>query len=159
MADANGWTPPGGPDPGESNLRFRLRQAVDALVYGLVFTLIAVLLGALLSFPLGLGWLGVELFLFIVGVALLGYSSFQLRPAKRWDVEFDDDGFRITRPNESRVVGDREVSRFQRAVQRVPPLPTVALDPEQRLSPAAKLFVASLLLLVASILLEAALFW
>lgn len=159
MADAEGWTAPGGPDPGESRLRYRLRQAVDALVYGVVFTLVTVLLGALLAFPLGLDWFGVVLFLFLVGIALLGYASFQLRPPKRWDVEFGDDGFRITRPEGSRVVGSREVSRFQRGVQRVPPLPTVGLEPEQRLSPAAKLFVASVLILLASILLDAVLFW
>lgn len=159
MADADGWMAPSGPDPGESRLHYRLRQAIDALVYGLVFTFLTFLVGILLAFPLGYGWFGVELFLFLVGVALLGYASFQLRPSKRWDVEFDDDGFQITRPNQSRVVGSRDVSRFQRAVQRIPPLPTVGLVPEQRLSSAAKLLVASVLILLSSILLEAALFW
>lgn len=159
MVDADAWTAPGGPDPKESRLRYRLRQAIDGLVYGLVFMLAAVLLGALLAFPLGLDWFGVVLFLFLVGIALLGYASFQLRPPKRWDVEFDDEGFQITRPDEGRVVGSREVSRFQRAVQRIPPLPTVGLEPEQRLSPAAKLFVASVLILLVSISIDAATFW
>lgn len=156
---ADGWRPPSGPDPGESKRRYRLRQAVDALVYGAVFAFVTFLLGVAIAFPLGFGWLGVELLLFLVGIALLGYASFQLRPAKRWDVEFSDDGFDLTRPNESGVVGSREESRFQAFVQRVPPLPTVGLEPEQRLSPAAKLLVASLLLLLLSILLEAVLFW
>jgi hypothetical protein len=153
------WQPPSGPDPGESALRFRLRQALDALVYGVVFALSTRLVGVVISFPLRVGWLGVELFLFAVGVALLGYASFQLRPAKRWDVEFADDGFEIVRPERGGVVGNREESRFQRTVQRVPPLPTVGLEPEQRLSPATKLLVASLLVLLSSMLLEAALFW
>lgn len=159
MTDADGWMAPSGPDPGESRLQYRLRQAIDALVYGVVVTLLIFFVGTLLAFPLGYGWFVVELFLFLVGVALLGYASFQLRPSKRWDVEFDDDGFQITRPTQSRVVGSREVSRFQQAVQRIPPLPIVGLDPEQRLSPAAKLLVASVLVLLSSILLEAVLFW
>lgn len=159
MAGADGWRAPNGPDPGERRLRYRLRQVIDALVYGVVITLITFLAGILVAFPLGYDWFGVELFLFLVGVALLGYASFQLRPSKRWDVEFEDDGFQLTRPNESRVVGSRDVSRLQRAIQRIPPLPSVGLAPEQRLSPAAKLLVASVLILLSSILLEAALFW
>lgn len=156
---SEGFRAPDGPDPGESRLHFRLRQALDALVYGVAFTLVTLLLGVVVGFGLGLGWFGVELFLFAVGVALLGYASFQLRPAKRWDVEFEDDGFRVVRPDEGSVVGDREESRFQRIAQRVHPVPSLRLTPAQRLSPAAKLLVASVLVLVASILLEAVLFW
>lgn len=156
---SEGFRAPGGPDPGESRLRFRLRQSLDALVYGVVFAIVTLLLGVVISFALGYGWFGVELFLFVAGVALLGYASFQLRPAKRWDVEFDDDGFRVVRPDESGVVGQREESRFQRAVQRIPPLPRLGLTPAQRLSPAAKLLVASVLVLLSSILLEAVFFW
>jgi hypothetical protein len=156
---SEGFRAPDGPDPGESRLRFRLRQAIDALVYGVVFALVTLLVGVVVGFGLGVGWFGVELFLFVVGVALLGYASFQLRPAKRWDVEFDDDGFQVVRPDRGGVVGHREESRFQRAVQRVPPLPSLGLEPAQRLSPAAKLLVASVLVLLSSILLEAVLFW
>ena len=96
----------------------------------------------------------------LIGVALLAHAAFQLRPAKRWDVEFEDDGYRIVRPGgDARVVGSREESRFQAAVQRVPPLPTVGLAPESRLSPAAKLFVAALVMLLSSLVLEILVFW
>ncbi len=154
---ADGWRPPGERDGGA---RFRLRQGVDALVYGLVFTLVVVVVSGVISFGLGAGWFGVELVLFFLGMSLLAYAAFQLRPAKRWDVEFDDDGYRIVRPNEDgRVVGSREESRFQAVVQRVPPLPRLGLAPEARLSPAAKLFVAAAMLLAASLLLEILVFW
>lgn len=154
------WQPPGGPAAGESGARFRLRQAVDALVYGVVFTLVVGVAAGVGAFALGLGWLGVEVALFLLGMVLLGYAGFQLRPAKRWDVAFEDDGYRIVRPDsDGRVVGTREESRFQAAVQRVPPLPTVGLRPEARLSPAAKLLVAAVVVLLASLLLEALLFW
>jgi hypothetical protein len=153
------WRPPGCSEP-DGGLRFRLRQAVDAIVYGLAYTLVVGLAGGALSAALGAGWFGVEFTLFLVGVTLLAYASFQLRPAKRWDVEFEDDGFQVVRPDESgRVVGSREESRFQAAVQRLPPLPRVGLEPESRLSPAAKLFVAALVMLLASIVLEILVFW
>lgn len=156
---ADGWRPPGKPER-DSGAGFRMRQAVDALVYGLVFTLVVLLVSAAVSFSLGAGWFGVELTLFFLGMSLLAYAAFQLRPAKRWDVEFEDDGYELVRPNEQgRVVGSREESRFQAAVQRVPPLPRLGLAPEARLSPAAKLFVAAAMLLAASLLLEIAVFW
>jgi len=153
------WRPPGRP-PADSGARFRLRQAVDALVYGLVFTLVVFGGSGVVSFALGVGWFGVELVLFFLGVSLLAYAAFQLRPAKRWDVQFEEEGYRIVRPNEDgRVVGSRDESRFQAAVQRVPPLPTLGLEPEARLSPAAKLFVAATMLLLASLGLEIVVFW
>ncbi|GAB7093224.1 hypothetical protein JCM30237_03760 [Halolamina litorea] len=153
---ADGWQPPG--DGGGA--RFRLRQALDALVYGVAFTLVTGVVAAGLSFALGGGWFGVEFALFVGGAALLAYASFQLRPAKRWDVSFEEDGYRITRPGDGgRVLGSREESRFQASVQRVPPLPWVGLPVEARLSPAAKLFVAGATMLAASVLLEALLFW
>ena len=156
---ADDWRPPGRPGT-DGGLGFRLRQAIDAVVYGLVYTLVVGLAGGGLSAALGAGWFGVELTLFLVGVTLLAYASFQLRPAKRWDVEFEDDGFRVVRPDEGgRVVGSREESRFQAAVQRVPPLPRLGLAPEARLSSAAKLFVAALVMLLASIVLEILVFW
>lgn len=154
------WQPPGGPEKGESQLRFRLRQAVDALVYGVAVTLVVGVVAAALSFALGGGWFGVEFALFLVGGATLAYGAFQLRPAKRWSVEFEEDGYRITRPSEDApVVGSREESRFQTTVQRIPPLSWMGLPVESRLSPAAKLFVAGAVMLLASILLEALLFW
>lgn len=150
---ADGWQGGSGP-------RYRLRQAVDALVYGVVVTLVVGVASAVVSFALGGGWFGVELTLFLVGAALLAYGAFQLRPAKRWDVEFGDDGFQVVRPGDrGRVVGSREETRFQAAVQRVPPLSRLDLPPESRLSPATKLFVAGVVMLLASIVLEALLFW
>lgn len=157
---ADDWQPPGGPSDGESRVRFRLRQAVDALVYGIAVTLVVGAAATALSFVLGGGWFGVEFALFLVGTAILAYAAFQLRPEKRWSVEFQDDGYRITRPgDDAAVVGSREETRFQATVQRVPPLSSMGLPVESRLSPAAKLLVAGIVMLLASVLLEALLFW
>lgn len=154
------WRPSGGPSGDEGGARFRFRQAVDALVYGIVYTLVVAVTSGGVSLALGGGWFGVEAALFFVGVTLLAYAAFQLRPAKRWDVEFEEDGYRIVRPgDDTRVVGSREESRFQAAVQRVPPLPSMGLHPESRLSPAAKLFVAALVMLLTSLVLEILVFW
>jgi hypothetical protein len=120
----------------------RLRQTLDALVYSLVFVAVLVALAAAVSFPLGAGWVGVKFALFFVGFFLFGLSALRLRPTPPWK-------------DEDPASDDRDESRFQAVVQRLPPLGRYGLAPEERLPPPAKLFVASVLVLVTSFVMEA----
>lgn len=120
---------------------FRLRQALDALVYAVAFVAVLVVLAAVVSVPIGWGLVGVKFALFFVGFFLFGLSALQLRPTPPWK---DDE------PND-----EREETRFQAAVQRLPPLGRYGLPPDDRLPPPAKLFVASVLVLLTSFVMEA----
>lgn len=123
---------------------FRLRQALDALVYAIAFVTVLVALAAVVSFPVGGGWVGVKFALFFVGFFLFGLSAFQLRPTPPWKEDENDTSD-----------GERDETRFQAAVQRLPPLGRYGLAPDDRLSPAAKLFLASVVVLLVSYVMEA----
>lgn len=122
---------------------FRARQALDALVYGFTVVAVLVVISALVSFPTGSGWVGVKTGLFVIGFLLFGLSSIQLWPTPPWK-----------RDDEEGTTGEREETRFQAFVQRIPPLGRYGLAPDERLSPAAKLFVASVLTLLVSFVME-----
>jgi hypothetical protein len=120
---------------------FRLRQALDALVYAVAFVAALVVLAAVVSVPIGWGWVGVKYALFFVGFFLFGLSTLQLRPTPPWK-------------DEDETVDERAETGFQAAVQRLPPLGRYGLAPDERLPPPAKLFVASVLVLLTSFVME-----
>lgn len=117
-----------------------LRQALDALVYSIVVVVAVVVGSGIVSFPLGFGWVGVKYVLFFLGFFTFGISAFFLRPTPPWK-DSDESG------------GRREESRFQAFVQRLPP-DQYELPPDDRLPTAAKLFIASVLMLVVSFVME-----
>ena len=118
----------------------RTRQALDAVVYGVVVVAAVVVVSAVISVPIGWGLVGVKYALFFLGFFLFGFSAFRLRPTPPWKDSEDPER--------------REESRFGAFVQRIPPLDRYGLVPDDRLSTAARLFVASLLMLALSFLLE-----
>lgn len=140
-------------------LGFRARQVLDVLVYSIAVTGLVFLLGVAITLVIGWGWVGIEVVMFLVGFAGLGYGVFRLRGPARWDVEFGDEGYEVKRPDESDVVGSRDETKFQVAVQRLPPLNWYGLAPRSRLPPAAKLFIASLFILLGSIIVEIVFIW
>lgn len=119
------------------------RQALDALVYAITLVAVLVIIAGAVSFPVGGGWVGVKFVLFFVGFFLFGLSTFQLRPKPPWK-----------RDDES-MTDQREETRFQAFVQRLPPLGRYGLAPNERLSSPTKLFITSILLLLISYILEA----
>jgi hypothetical protein len=121
----------------------RARQALDVLMYAVVWVATLVAASAVVSFPLGGGWVGVKYTLFFVGFFLFGLSALQLRPTPPWK----RDGSEMTS-------GEREETRFQAFVQRLPPLGRYGLAPDERLPAAVKLFVASVLALLVSFVME-----
>ncbi|GAA0223656.1 hypothetical protein ACFFQF_09055 [Haladaptatus pallidirubidus] len=136
----------------------RVRQALDALVYAVAVAGFAFLVGVVVSFSLGSALVGVKYFLFLIGFAIFGYATFLMLPSAPWDVnKTDDGGVEIVRNDErGDVIGSREETRFQAAVQRIPPLSHYSIPPEERLSPATKLLIASIAVLATSYIMETA---
>ncbi|RBI63083.1 hypothetical protein DMJ13_00555 [halophilic archaeon] len=137
----------------------RLRQALDVVVYSVAVTGVVFAFGAVVSFAVGAGLVGVKYTLFLVGLLLFGYGTLQLRPKRPWDVTKTDDEVEIVRRDgeeNKRSIGSREETAFQSAVQRIPPLSHYSIPPEERLPPGVKLFVSSLAVLGTSFVMEAA---
>lgn len=120
--------------------------ALDALAYaGLVAaaTLALALVGAVVT---GGGLARTKLILFIVGWLLLMVATVRLWPRSPKDV---DPGAGTA----AATVTPTERTRIEAAVAALPPLRYLE-RPSHRLSPPAKLFVGSLLVLAISLLLE-----
>ena len=142
--------------PSHSANSRRARKALDAVVYALAVAAVVFLLGALLGLLLGGGLVTAKYVMFVLGLLLFGYATFQLRPDPPWDTTRTEDGeIKVTRNEPSgEVVRGRDETRFQAWVQRIPPLPWYSLPPGQRFSVAFKLFLASLATLAWSFVLE-----
>lgn len=122
---------------GESSLR--TQQAVDALVYIGAVTLVLFTISTLLSFAIGGGWPGVKNMLFVLGFLAFGVAAFQLRPSAPWKDESD---------------ASRDETPFERLTYRVLPLRGTALPVNDRMRGSTKLFLASLLTLFVSLMME-----
>lgn len=120
----------------------RILRVVDALLYAVGLTLVLALVSALVSLPTGAGWTGVKFGLFVLGLFVFGVAALDLRPTPRWR---DEPRFSLD--------GDGE-TWFQGRLQRIPPLRGNTLPPEERFSTGAKLFVAGVLTLATSFLME-----
>ncbi|UPV75705.1 hypothetical protein M0R89_06475 [Halorussus limi] len=147
------------PTPSEppSTAARRARQTVDAVVYAVAVAGVVFGLGALVGLLVGGGLVTAKYVMFVLGILLFGYATFQLRPDPPWDTTETEDGeLKVTRNEpDGRVVNARDETRFQAAVQRIPPLPWYSLPPSERFSIAFKMFLASLATLVWSFVLEA----
>jgi hypothetical protein len=134
----------------------RARQVVDAFVYANAVAGVVFVVGAVLGLILGGGLVTAKYLLFTVGIFAFGYATFKLRPSPPWDTERTDEGkIKVTKNEpQGRVISEREETRFQAAVQRIPPLPWYSLPPRERLPIAAKLFLASLAILAWSFVME-----
>ena len=134
----------------------RARQALDAATYAIAVAAVVFVVGTALGVALGGGLITAKYVMFLVGLLLFGYGTFQMRPDPPWGTETTDGGdIEVTRnAPKGTVVGGRDETRFQAAVQRVPPLSRYSLPPDDRLSVATKLFVASLAVLGWSFVME-----
>ncbi|WP_276280116.1 DUF7555 family protein [Halorussus caseinilyticus] len=141
---------------GSSGLSFRARQLLDAVIYGLAVAAVVFVLGVAVGLAVGGVFVTAKYVMFVVGLLLFGYATFQLRPDPPWDTEQTEDGkVRVTK-NEPKgsVVGGRDETKFQAAVQRIPPLSHWSLPPNERLPVGGKMFVASLATLAWSFVME-----
>ena len=134
----------------------RARQALDAVMYAVAVAAVVFVAGTALGVVLGGGLITAKYVMFLVGLLLFGYGTFQMRPDPPWGTETTDEGeIKVTRNSpKGTVVGGRDETRFQATVQRIPPLSRYSLPPDDRLSAAAKLFVASIAVLAWSFVME-----
>lgn len=141
-----------------STASHRARQALDAIVYGIAVAAVVFGFGVVVGLAVGGGLVTAKFVMFVAGLLMFGYATFQLRPDPPWDTKETEEGELTVVKNEpdGSVVGDREETRFQATIQGLPPLSWYSLPPEERLSAGAKLFVASLATLAWSFLLETA---
>jgi len=147
-----------GSGAGSTRIGVVARQVLDAAVYAVAVTATVLVPGIPLRF-LGGTAADVVLLTFVAGIVTLGYATYCLLPGKPWGVEHTESGMEVTRRDRTRTVGARRETRFQAAVQRLPPLGRYGLPPDERLSPAAKLFVAGVVILLVSVGVEALFVW
>lgn len=131
---------------------------MDALVYAVAITGMVLVLGIPIVLAGGTA-ADVVLFTFVAGIVVLGYATYCLLPGKPWDVEHTESGMEISRRNRTETVGAHRETRFQAAVQRLPPLGRYGLPPDERLPTGAKLFVAGVVVLLSSMGIEVAFVW
>ena len=117
--------------------------AATTFVFGVVSGTVAVAIGGRFA-P------GVKYGLFVFGWIALGYGTLMLWPQAAWK---DDD-------EEGRTVdlfdraGGKPDTRFQRLVQAIPPARFRQIPDRERLSTGARVFVAAVVMLGTSIVLE-----
>lgn len=131
-------------------------RLLDTLAYAVVMAVLSFLSGVLLSLPFGLDWYVVEAVMFLEGWILFGYGTFKLRPTPPW--KRDRGGVRGTVRETLSLdednPGNRTNTRVEEIVGRVPGIGERVPPPDGRFSMGTKLFVAGIVVLVASFLLE-----
>lgn len=147
---------PASPSESSSSASRRVLQVLDAVVYANAVAAVVFVFGVALGAVVGGGLVTAKYVLFVVGLLAFGYATFQLRPDPPWDTEHTEEGtVKVTRNEQTgSSIGGREETRFQAAVQRIPPLSWVSLPPSDRLSVPTKLFLASLAILAWSFVME-----
>lgn len=140
-------------------------KLLDSLVYGVAVTVVVTGLGGVISLATGGAWVRLKVFLFLVGFLLFGFATITL--------------WRSSSPKEAEVIGPEESTRtaqstapgepaspagtdgerrkrspFESALARFAPSVDTMVPVEQRFPPALKLFVASLLVLGLSVVME-----
>ncbi len=121
-----------------------LLQVLDVLLYGLSVAVILICVSAVVSFALGSDWSGVKYLLFVIGFLLFGAGALMIRPQAAWKDDDDD----------NTLVSSDEETRFQAAVQSIPPLRRYELEPDDRFSTVTRVFVCSLFVLGTSLVME-----
>lgn len=119
----------------------RVARLVDALQYAIGLT--GVVAGLLLPVSLlfGAGVTGVKYGLFLFGVLSMGYATLLAWPRSPSDLEAEG--------------ADREETRFQAALRRVPPAAWYPLAPKERYLDWVRLYLATICLWLSSFGLEA----
>lgn len=127
----------------------------DALVYALVVTLLTFLAGVLAGVILGGGLLHTKYFLFLAGFVLMAVGTAGMWPSQRDNPRNTVAGVPVLHRTKS-ISNAIDRSRFQQIIDGSLPVRLLTLPPpNRRWSTAAKLFLASLLVLLSSFLMEA----
>lgn len=134
-------------DRGRGGAGTYLRMAIDALAYAVVVTAGSLVLALVLGIAIGGSVVLAKLLLFLAGWLMLAVATFRL-----WPRSPESGGAPVTRPHPARR-GGLERTRVEGVADAVPPLRGMRPPPRQ-FSPASKLFLASLVVLFTSLLLE-----
>lgn len=148
---------PSGTDPSPSGVSGvpdappdRVGQAFDLVTYVLALTAAFAAVSAAGALALGARVApGVKYGFFVLGWLAFGYGTLLLLPSRPWKDSDDESVFGA--PDE-----DRGDSAFQRAVQWLPPARFRPLEPDRRLPTGLRIFVASVVVLATSFVLEQA---
>ena len=137
-------------------LRTKALVWIDALQYGVVLAAAVTAGAVLVGVASGGGLVRAKLLLFLAGFLLMGYATVRLWPSSPEDLESGRTGRRDPTGDSLPATTDR--TRFQALVQWLPPLRWLpSPPPAERMVPPGKLFLGSLLVLLTSYLMEAAL--
>lgn len=127
---------------------------LDALTYAAVVALVATVVSLVLGVATGGGVVRGKRVLFVLGFGLMTYATVRLWPTSVEDVT-DGPGDDAAAVASTVPRGTDEGTRFQRLVAALPPVRWVSLpSPDDRLSPAGKLFLGSVLALLVSFAME-----
>ena len=139
-----------GPTDSFGRVRVRVRVWVDALTYAAVVAALATLGSLSIGIATGGGLVRGKIVLFVVGWGLMAYATVQLWPSSPEDVN----GSPEARTGES-LAEVQEDTRLQSFVRMIPPNRWLRSPrPDRRLSIDGKLFLASLLVLAVSFVME-----
>lgn len=129
--------------PSETRLRRVALVILDTAAYVLSVVVVMAVLSTLLAIVLGGDFVLVKTLLFLFGWLVIGYAT-----ARMWPSSTEDVGPEMTT--------GRDPGRFQRYVDRLPPLRWVRTEfrPNERLTPPTKQFVSGVGVLTVSFLME-----
>ena len=150
-----GPTGPRGP-PGQSSVDETspdvVAQLFDAVSYAAATTFVFGVISGIVAAAIGGQFApGAKYGLFVFGWVALGYGTLILWPQAAWKDDDDDEGRTVDLFD--RAAGKPD-TRFQRLVQSVPPARFRQIPHRERLSTGARVFVAAVVMLATSIVLE-----
>lgn len=128
-------------DNARERLRRGLRVWIDAFSYALVVVCLVFVGTTVLAVATGGGFVRTKLFLFLTGWLLLSYTTIRLWPTEPGDTV-----------EESTVAPEPDPTRFQTLVRTVSPIRPP--PPNRRIPAHGKLFLAAVLVLFVSLLME-----
>ena len=124
-----------------ARLSHRLRVWVDAVGYALVLAVVVTTTAIVLGIATGGEFVRGKTLTFLGGWLLVGYATVRLWPKRR-------------DPERESLSGTRR-TRFQRVVRAVPPVRWIRVPPPtDRVRPAGKTFLAGVLTLLVSLVME-----
>ena len=118
------------------------RRLLYLLQYAVVLAAAVFLALSVVSLPLGWGFVGVKIGLFLVGVLSLGYGTYLAWPSSPEDVY-------VTQETEP-----EDVPWFQRTVSQLPPAVWYPVHPDERYPDWVNVYLATLLIFVTSYVME-----
>ncbi|MFB6266304.1 MAG: hypothetical protein ABEI31_01490 [Halodesulfurarchaeum sp.] len=120
----------------------RLRRLLDVFQYAVALTAVAFVALAVICLPLGFGFVGVKIGLFLVGVAAIGYGTYLAWPSSPEELEREGRGI-------------EETPGFQRLVRELPPAAWYPLHRADRYPDWVRVYAGAVAIWLTSFAMEA----